>query len=475
MYLLVQHRYSKVVEQQFHSYRETMQSLRRQLLDAPALPLLFEEMDIKQYKDISTILLNYFKNSSGLLQLSLLNTEGAVLWGKETKDQMKNFLRASSDYKKENGIARRTASSFDLNIHTIQLPLQLNSEQKGVLRGIFLRNASHEMYVKVSKFTLYSASVSTGAIILLGMFSVAAKVSHRFSTKQRQLEEYAFSLQQANDTLRKTRKELYTSEKLASLGYLAAGIAHEIGNPLGAVLGYVDLLQKGRLDRQKIADILRRIGGDVERIQGIIQELLNFSRPHVVHLQKLDVNALIKKIIDRYPSLNTQQIHLQFRLTEFPLFAKVDEHKLRNVLLNLIGNSGDAISEHGDITISTFRKIRESATMAGGSEVIAIQVADTGSGIPEELLPKIFDPFFTTKDPGKGMGLGLSWCHRIIESFHGEMEVHSRPGIGTEVSIFLPPVRGGTDAGNIRQDDEPVPPVKYAKKGSYGKQTDFSD
>lgn len=454
LYLLIQHRYSTIVEERFQSSGETMQSLRQQLLNSPALSLFFEKTVMNRHEEISTILLSHFNNSSGMFQLSLLDKEGTILWGKETKDNTKNFLYASSVQKEERIMAWGSGSPFDLNVHTIQLPLQVNGEQKGFLRGIFLRNASHERYIKAARFTLYGASISAGAILLLGLFSMAAKVSHRFSIKQRQLEEYAFSLQQANETLRKTKKELYTSEKLASLGYLAAGIAHEIGNPLGAVLGYVELLQKGRLDQQKTTDILRRVEGDVERIQGIIQELLNFSRPHAVHLQELDVNALIRKTIEQYPSPNMKEVHFRFRLTEFPLFAEVDEHKLRNVLVNLIGNSVDAMSDRGDITISTFRKIRESVTMAGGSEVVAVEVSDTGSGISEELLPKIFDPFFTTKDPGQGMGLGLSWCHRIVESFHGEMEVHSRLGMGTEVSIFLPPVRRNADAGDIQHGGE---------------------
>ena len=428
-----------------------MQNLQQELLKVPELPFLFDKANPTQPGVVSTILLNYFNNSSGFFELSLLDTEGTVLWGKETKRNTKNFLQASSDHK-EGRFMTWSSSPFDLNIHTIQLPLYLKGKRKGFLRGVFLRNPSHEMYVKVARFSLYGASVSIVAILMLGFSSVVAKISHRFSIKQRQLEDYAFSLQQANETLRKTKKELYTSEKLASLGYLAAGVAHEIGNPLGAVLGYVELLQKGRLDQQKQADILQRIEGDVERIQGILQELLNFSRPHIVHLQILDVNALIKKTIAQYPSLDTKQIHFELRLTDFPLFAEVDEYKLRSVLLNLVGNSVDAIPECGQVTISTFRKIRESVTMTSGSEVIAIQVADTGSGIAEELLPRVFDPFFTTKDPGKGMGLGLSWCHRIIESFHGEMEVHSRLGKGTEVSIFLPPVRKNADAGKIRQD-----------------------
>ena len=463
MYLLVQHRYKKVIEKRYDSCRETMRILQQQLLNSPSLPSFFEKMTFDGRQEIAAILLSYFDNSSGLFELRVLNTEGTVLWGKETPRNTKNFLQASSVNMKENFMTWQSGSPFDFNIHTIQLPLQVSGVQKGFLRGIFLRNASHDIYIKVARFTLYGVGVSAGAIVLLGMFSVMAKVSHRFSVKQSQLEEYAFSLQQANETLRKTKKELYTSEKLASLGFLAAGIAHEIGNPLGAVLGYVELLQKGTLDRQKTADILRRIEEDVGRIQGIIQELVNFSRPHAVHLQIVDINALIKKTIGQYPSIDSKEIHFQFRLPEFPLLAEVDEHKLRNVLLNLVGNGIDAISERGDITISTFRKIRESGTMAGGSEVIAILVADTGCGISEEALPKVFDPFFTTKDPGKGMGLGLSWCHRIVESFHGEMEIHSQLGRGSEVFVFLPPVRKSvTDAVDIREtrDTETVPAMR---------------
>ena len=139
--------------------------------------------------------------------------------------------------------------------------------------------------------------------------------------------------------------------------------------------------------------------------------------------------------------MKDKQIEFRLQLTEFPLWADVDAHKLQSVCVNIIQNSIDAIAEVGAITIATSRRIRESATMIGGSEVIAIQLADTGCGIPEDILPRIFDPFFTTKEPGKGMGLGLSLCHRMIESFHGEIEVASKVGEGTEVLIVLPPSR----------------------------------
>lgn len=282
-------------------------------------------------------------------------------------------------------------------------------------------------------------------MMLFGIFLIVSRMIRRNTEKQQQIEEYALCLEQANYNLRRTKKELYISEKLASLGYLAAGIAHEIGNPLGAVLGYVELLQRSQLDQAKMQDVLQRIERDVERIRQIIQELVTFSRPNSLHLENINVNLLLQKMLANFPVPQTKQITIRLRLTDFPLFTCVDPHKLRSVFLNILSNAIDAIAREGDIEISTSRRIRETSTMLEGSEVIAIQFSDTGAGIPEELLPRIFDPFFTTKDPGSGMGLGLSLTHRIIESFHGEIEVQSVAGQGTDVTIFLPPSRKKSD------------------------------
>ncbi|PID57249.1 hypothetical protein CSB45_08465 [candidate division KSB3 bacterium] len=451
IFLLVQHRYKKETKQQYSLCRKELHDVRQQLLHSPSISSIFEELHNARREHITRILQQSFENSSELVELFLLSHDGSVLWGRQaTSPRETTALQAFSQLRGKDLGHREYLSFAAPKLFTVQLELQPGDKHRGFLRGTFLQPSSQEIYVSVTRFTLYSAVASAGALLLYGVVLVFTKFSRRFAAKQQQVEEYAYLLQQANESLRKTKKELYTSEKLASLGYLAAGIAHEIGNPLGAVLGYVELLQKGKLDPQNTADILERVEGDIGRIQRIIQELVNFSRPHAVRLQKLDVNALIRTSRMLHPSPETKQIHFQLKLTEFPLWAEVDECKLRNVFLNLIGNSIDAIEECGDITIRTFRKIRESGAMTGGSEVIAIQIEDTGSGIPEELVSKVFDPFFTTKEPGKGMGLGLSWCHRIIESFGGEMEIHSQVGHGTDVSIFLPPFRKRTGDADVQ-------------------------
>jgi signal transduction histidine kinase len=294
---------------------------------------------------------------------------------------------------------------------------------------------------QITEITLQTTIIATVLMIILGVVLISSQITKHLAAKQQQLEEYVLSLEKANKDLQRTRKELQLSEKLASLGYLAAGIAHEIGNPLGAALGYIELLQKHSLESEKARDILQRTEQEIGRIRQILQGLVNFSRPHTLHLQTVDINPLIRKVVSHLPALPEKTISIDLKLTEFPLFAEVDTHKLHSVFFNILCNAVDSIATSGQIVISTSRRIRESETIIGGSEVIAIQFSDTGSGISEEHLTRIFEPFFTTKDPGKGMGLGLSLCHRIVETLNGEMEIHSVYGKGTDVNIFLPPAK----------------------------------
>jgi signal transduction histidine kinase len=323
----------------------------------------------------------------------------------------------------------------------VQLPLVIRHQHIGFLRGEFFPIDSGTALIQVTKVTLQIAIIAASLMIFSGVVLIFMQITKHLSSKQQRLEKTVLSLEKANENLRKAKKELQVSERLASLGYLAAGIAHEIGNPLGSVLGYVELLQKNIIDREKVQDILLRIEKESERIRRILQELVNFSRPQTIKIQTVDINRIIRRLISHVPSDPEKTVEFELRLTEFPLFADVDEHKLESVFFNIVRNGMDAISSSGYIRISTSRRIRESARIIGGSEVIAVQFSDTGSGIPEEDLSKVFDPFFTTKEPGSGMGLGLSLCHRIIESLNGEIEIQSTYGKGTDVMVFLPPAR----------------------------------
>ena len=444
VHFLVQKGYVNIVEEQYARHQQTMLDIRQRMSESSVSQRAFSDSQMFVHDDISAILVSAFQHASNISQLHLLNADGNILWGKETQKMAASF--GSEFFRSPRGFLLPTHQPaigypFPHELHVIQLPIVVNQQKIGFVRGTFWTDRSHTAYMKIDKIALYMTLIAVGGMVVLGIVSVVNRFFVHLSWKQQQLEEYAVSLEHAKEQLRRTKKELYISEKLASLGYLAAGIAHEIGNPLGAVLGYIELLRKGRLDQQKTSDILQRTQQEVERIRRILEELVNFSRPHSLHIQHVDVNQILRKMVSQLPSIQKKQIDITLQLTAFPLFAHVDGKKLQSTFLNILGNAIDAIETVGEIRIATSRRIRESSTMPGGSEVIAIQFSDSGCGIVEEILPKIFDPFFTTKEPGKGMGLGLSLCHRMIETFHGEIDVESTMGKGTDVTIFLPPAR----------------------------------
>ena len=245
------------------------------------------------------------------------------------------------------------------------------------------------------------------------------------------LEENIEAIEESNRALVKAQRELIASEKLASLGKLAAGVAHEIGNPLSAISGYVEVLKKGYIsEEEKKTELLTNIQREVDRIDRIIRTLLDYSRPKDLELKKVEVNDLIGRVVDIIKTQGIlKAIELKSELLNGPMYVEADPHQLSQVMINLILNAKDAVSKDGLITVSTSRALN------GGVE---ITVKDNGVGIPEEVMGKIFDPFFTTKEPGKGTGLGLSVSQRIVQIFNGNISVESEPGKGTIFKIVFP-------------------------------------
>jgi len=236
-------------------------------------------------------------------------------------------------------------------------------------------------------------------------------------------------LTRANRALAEARESLLRTEKLATVGRLAAGVAHEVGNPLGAIAGYVELA-RARVRDGKAGDpddYLGRVAAEVQRIDRTVRELLDFARPGGPSLAAIDLAAAVDA------SLRLARVQARFRDVEVELDlpaalprVMADERGLAQVLLNLLLNAGDAMGGRG--------ALRLSARAAEGSRVL-LEVADRGPGIAPEDLPRIFDPFFTTKEPGKGTGLGLAISHRIMESFGGEIAAASGPGAGAVFTL----------------------------------------
>ncbi len=294
-----------------------------------------------------------------------------------------------------------------------------------------------------------------------GMFSIAgggdrSEIAHlsvalnrmlkRLSENRQDMESQIRSLRQANRELKQAREEVLRSEKLSSIGRLAAGVAHEVGNPIGAILGYTNLLTAYVENNEEAMDYLGRIEKEITRIDTIVRELLDFSRPSITESVPVDVNAFVTDTVSFFSHQKLMaSVELQTRLDEDSPMVRADPDQLKQVLINLMFNACDAIEDGGRLTIATTKtgspELESRAFDEQQAEVIEISVSDTGKGIPPHELQKIFDPFYTTKPPGKGTGLGLAISQRIIDSFGGSLHVESTEGEGSTFAIRLAPWR----------------------------------
>ncbi|MCG8564291.1 MAG: cache domain-containing protein [Desulfobacterales bacterium] len=251
---------------------------------------------------------------------------------------------------------------------------------------------------------------------------------------QDQFKEMSQALEKREKRQRlKSQIQLLQSEKQASIGKLAAGVAHEINNPLTAVLTFSHLLlRRSDLDKGMKAD-LEMIASQTERVRKIVRSLLNFSRQSNLAPEQTDINRLI---VDSVRLMKNQAlvkgIHLSSELDATLPDIILDRNQIQSVMINMILNALDATPSGGKITISVGKEFIDHDLW------VRISIADTGCGISPENIPRLFDPFFTTKEIGKGTGLGLAVSSGIIQRHGGTMEVSSKPGAGSLFTICLP-------------------------------------
>jgi len=233
------------------------------------------------------------------------------------------------------------------------------------------------------------------------------------------------------ETLNETQEQLVQKEKLASVGQLAAGVAHEINNPLGSVLLYADILRKETpLDEEQRRTDLEMIINEATRCKTIVNDLLNFSRQNEVLAQDTDLNALLQELAEEQSKQELfQEVNLVTDLDSSLGTIQADPLQLRQVFINLMNNAAEAMIDGGTLTLRT-RK----GTMPG---LVTVEVQDTGVGISEENMKKLFTPFFTTKPIGRGTGLGLAIIYGIVKMHRGQITVQSQVGKGTSFTITL--------------------------------------
>ena len=308
-------------------------------------------------------------------------------------------------------------------------------------------------------------------------------------TGARELHDLAASVNRVTDRLLAEQAQLVRAEKLASVGRLAAGIAHEIGNPLGAITGYLYLLRgyvADAMERREVADAMASIDREAGRIERIVRGLLDYARARPHAPTPIDVNEIVRAVVD----LLTMQgvltgIDVSTELTREALYVHGDRHDLEQLFVNLLLNAADAMERRGKLVVRVERTARialrqpavrrvppgsgatiEHAPSAraqlwlsghDAAEIARIVVADSGPGVAPELVERIFDPFFTTKEPGKGTGLGLAIAARIVDNLGGTIWVTSAREGGAAFHLLFP--IAPTMAGNRRF----TPPISRAR------------
>jgi len=233
---------------------------------------------------------------------------------------------------------------------------------------------------------------------------------------------------------RRLEQQVIHSEKLAALGRLAAGVAHEIGNPLTSISTFAQLLREMATDEfaQSSLDI---INTHIQRITEIVRQMSAFSRPGEANIKLHQVNDILTASLDlmKFDKRMKSTIDIKINLDQDIPKTMIDEGQIAQVFINIILNALDAMPEGGRLTVTSHHGLNSQ-----GLDTIFIDFSDTGTGIPPSDVERIFDPFYTTKEAGKGTGLGLSVSYNIVKRFKGDIKVASQLGKGTTFTITLP-------------------------------------
>lgn len=277
---------------------------------------------------------------------------------------------------------------------------------------------------------------------------IAVSVISKNITERKKAEE---DLKKAYNELKVAQDQLIQNEKMAAIGRLTSGVAHQIRNPLGIILMGVEYLDNTLSEKdEQCAGSIKIIKQAIGRANKIIVDFLQFSRKAELKFESVDVCELLDDTINLVErSENLKKIKINRNYPEEPVKCKADKNMLQQVIINLLNNAVDAMQEGGEIKVNIFYKVasnisnkigrRKGDYFKMGDKIAVVEIEDTGEGIPEDLLPKIFEPFFTTKETKRGTGLGLSLAHLIIDRNKGSIDVESEVSKGAKFIINLQP------------------------------------
>jgi signal transduction histidine kinase len=300
---------------------------------------------------------------------------------------------------------------------------------------------THLIVRPLDRLTTVSEQLASRSLLVRAPVAGAAEVARLASAfnhmaeqlrgERQALEQRLAELERKTTELHATQQQLIHGEKLASVGRLAAGVAHEIGNPLAAILGLVELLQTGGLEPSESEEFLRRIQGETERISGIIRDLLDFSRRDGegdLAGESSDLQLVVADAVNLVrPQKESRAVKIDVALASDVGKVVGPQAKLTQVVLNLLLNALDALAGSGEVHIDARRD----------ADFVVLTVRDNGPGIPSEMLDRLFEPFTTTKPPGKGTGLGLAVSHALVEGMGGTITAENPAGGGAKFEVRL--------------------------------------
>ena len=339
-------------------------------------------------------------------------------------DDNKNITDCNALFCTNNGIVKgqalgmSIASFFKREDHSVvdafigALHAKTKNIESPVLTMVPLRGPSKELYVALSAVQMIESAAHPDLVIVM------QDISHNVKLEQEQ---------------RNARIQMYRSARLASIGTLASGVAHELNNPLTAILGFSSaLIQRVRenteINVEELSQYLSIINSETLRCRDIIENLSKFALEREVNIQDFPLRECVDGALRLIaPKAAKKNITIIASVPE-SLVARADLHKLEQIIIHVITNSLDFCNQGSAVSISVGKD----------DQTIRLTIADNGPGIPADIVPKVFDPFFTTKEVGQGVGLGLAISHHIMEECNGTIDIASEVGKGTTVTLEIP-------------------------------------
>lgn len=268
-----------------------------------------------------------------------------------------------------------------------------------------------------------------GGPLVSRLQEAVAQMALALKTEQALTAHNVVQLKEANEKLIRAQTELVSADRLATVGKLAAGVAHEVGNPLSGILGYLSLI-RSKSSGADVPDLVNRIEGEVQRIDDIVRSLLELGKPSRGKAGPLEVQSLVDSVVrmlTKGPDFGPVHVDVDI---EPGLFVRGEAGQVSQILINLLLNAAQALNGKGQITV----RGRVIAEMGKAY----IEVHDEGPGIPFDVLPRVFEPFFTTKSAGKGTGLGLAVSLHLAHGMSGELQAGNAPTGGAQFRLTLP-------------------------------------